>query len=140
MPISSHRASLPPGPNSKFGVTALLRRFSTPSTYTDGNALARQPAAQPAIDPTVLINDQVRDPSLYPAFPADTVHQYNLKSRGRDYALITVRSHALNVQDPPLLYFGEEIKGSVTLSLNDLSDMQSMEVVVSQFLDRSDHN
>jgi hypothetical protein len=77
---------------------------------------------------------------LYPAFPANTVHQYNLKSRGRDYALITVRSHALNVEDPPLLYFGETLRGLVILSLSDLGDMQSMEVVVSQFPSWSDRN
>jgi hypothetical protein len=53
-----------------------------------------------------------------------TVHQYTLKSRGRDYAFITVKSHALNAQDPPLLYFGEDITGFVILSLSDLSDMQ----------------
>jgi hypothetical protein len=62
------------------------------------------------------------------------MHQYILKSRGKEYALITVTSHALNTQDVPLLYFGEELKGMVFLSLNDaMGDMQSMDVVVSQF-------
>jgi hypothetical protein len=107
---------------------ALLRRFSTPSPYTgSGNASARQPA----IDPTALIHDDASLHPLYPASSADTVHQYNLKSRGRDDAIITVKSHARTAQDPPLLYFGEEIKGFVILSLTDLSDMQNMDVVVS---------
>ena len=103
---SLHRPSLPSGPNLISDAVPLLRK-SIPSTYT-GNAL-RQPTAQ----------------------PASTVHQYSLKSRGRDFAIVAVNSHAHNAQDRPLLYFGEEIKGFVILSLSDLSKMQSMDVVVS---------
>ena len=90
----------------------------------------------PSIDShaTMRANAQARHASFFPTVPSDTVHhQYNLRSRGRDYALITVASHAPNVQDSPLLYFGEELKGFVALSLNDLNDMQSMDVMVSQF-------
>jgi hypothetical protein len=127
---SSHRASLPPaGPNSKSGVSALLRRFSTPSNYTGGVVSV----GQPAVDPMSLIDNQIHDPLSCPASPP-TVHQYILKSRGKDYAFIIVKSHALNGQDPPLLYFGEDITGYVILSLSDLSDMQRMDVAVSQFL------
>jgi hypothetical protein len=124
---TSHRASLPAGPNSTSGVSALLRRFSNPSSYSGGVVSA----AQPAIDPTNLLNNQIHDGLLRPN-PPPTVHQYILKSRGRDYALILVTSHALNAEDPPLLYFGEDITGYVMLSLSDLSDMQGMDVVVSQ--------
>lgn len=132
---SSQRASLPYGQNHKFSAAALLRRFSTPSPYTGGgNASVRQPTAQSATDPTAHIHDQILDASLLPASAADTVHQYNLKSRGRDYAIITVNSHARTALDTPLLYFGEEIKGFVILSLNDLSDMQNMDVTVSRFV------
>ena len=88
-------------------------------------------AGQPAIDPTNLIDNQVHDVSLHPASPPTIQHQYTLKSRGRDYAFIIIKSHALNAQEPPLLYFGEGITGCVTLSRSDLSDMQSMDVVVS---------
>ncbi|KAF8485988.1 hypothetical protein DFH94DRAFT_163201 [Russula ochroleuca] len=131
---SSNRTSLPLGPNPKFSATALFRRFSNPSTYsTNGNALGGQPAALPPIDPTSIIHNQVHDASLYPANPPSTVHEYNLKSRGKDYALIIVTSHALDVHDTPLLYFGEEIKGYVMLSRTDLSDMQSMDVVLQVF-------
>lgn len=63
--------------------------------------------------------------------PADTVHEYNLKSRWREYAVLTIKSHARTVQDPPLLYFGEEIKGFVILSRADLDGMQGIDVVVS---------
>jgi hypothetical protein len=72
--------------------------------------------------------------SFFPTVPSDTVHhQYHLKSRGKDYAFITVASHAPNVKDSPLLYFGEEVRGYVALSLNALSDMQSVDVTVSHF-------
>ena len=122
MPLrsSSHRASLPTGNNSTFGVSALLRRFSTPSNYSGGVVYDR------------FIDNQIHDVLLHPASPP-TVHQYILKSRGRDYAVIIVKSHALNAEDPPLLYFGEDITGYVILSPSDLSDMQRMDVVVSQF-------
>ena len=59
-------------------------------------------------------------------------HQYNLKSREGGYVLITLASHARNVQESLLLYFGKELKEYVALSLNHLDDFQSMDVVVSQ--------
>ena len=120
------------------GAAALRRRFSPPplpppSPYTGGcNASARQPTAQLATDIPAHIHDQIPHASLCPASVTDTDHQYNLKSRGRDFAIITVKSHARTALDTPLLYFGEEIKGLVVLSLNDLSDMQNMDVAVSQ--------
>jgi hypothetical protein len=132
MPVrsTSHRASLPTGPNSTSGVSALLRRFSNPSNYTGGVVSA----GQAVIDPTSLVDNQIHDVLL------PTAHQYILKSRGRDYALIIVKSHALNAEDPPLLYFGEDITGCVILSLSDLSDMQRMDVVVSWFPNWHDCN
>ncbi len=132
-PIPLHpgsHVSLPSGPQSTSGVSALLRRFSNPSSYTGGVASAR--GRGPAIDPLSLINDQTRNASLHTA-SSSTIHQYILKSRGREYAKIIVRSHSPNAHDPPVLYFGEDISGYVILSLSDLSDMQSMDVVVSQF-------
>lgn len=137
MPLgsSSHRASLPAGPNSTSRVSALLRRFSNPSNYNGGVVSV----GQPAIDPTSLIDNQNHDVLWRPASPP-TAHQYILKSRGRDYAFIIVKSHALNAEDPPLLYFGEDITGYVILSPSDLSDMQRMDVVVSQFPNWYDRN
>ena len=73
-----------------------------------------------------------KDADFYP----DTVHQYNLKSRGRDYAIVTVNSHARTVQHTPSLYFEEEIRGFVILSLTDLSDILNVDVVVSPFVSR----
>jgi hypothetical protein len=93
--------------------------------------VAEQPVVQPSIDLKgvhVLVDDVS---SIFAVPFSETVHQYNVKSRGRDYALITVFSHAVNAQDPPLLYFGEELEGFVMLSLNDLSGMQRLDVVVS---------
>jgi hypothetical protein len=112
---SSHRASLP-GPNSTSGVSGFLRRLSTSSSYTG------------AIDPKSLIDNRIPDVLLGPA-SLPTVHQYTLKSS----ASIIVKSHAINAQGPPLLYFGEDIAGCVILSLSDLSDMQRVDVVVSPF-------
>jgi hypothetical protein len=126
-----HRTSISPGSNKTFPVTALLRRFSTPSPYTTTG----QPVAQPSNDPRNLVHDQVHDASFTPAVPSETIHHYTLTSRGREYALITVTSHAPNAQDIPLLYFGDELKGFVVLSIDDLNDMQSMDVVVSQFFE-----
>jgi hypothetical protein len=65
--------------------------------------------------------------------PANTVHQYKLVSRGRDYVLIAVMSHARNTRDSPLLYFGEEMKGLIEMSLDDLNGTRSMEVTMSPF-------
>jgi len=137
MPLhsSSHRSTLPAVPNSTSGVSALLRRFSTPSNNNGGVVSA----GQPTIDPTSLIDNQIHDVLLHPASPP-TVHQCILKSRGRDYAFIIVKSHALNAEDPPLLYSGEDITGYVILSLSDLSDMQRIDVVVSQFPNWYDYN
>ncbi|KAI0300817.1 hypothetical protein BC826DRAFT_1102149 [Russula brevipes] len=130
--VSPRPASWPSGSSRSSGATPLLRRFSTPSPYTGGNIVAEpgHSREQPAVDPTNKLQDQVIDAS---SAPADTVHQYNLKSRGRIYALITVKSHAPNARDPPLLYFGEELTGFVILSLNDLSGMQSMDVMLRMF-------
>ena len=89
-------------------------------------------AAQPAIEPTSLIDDQIHDLLFHSASPP-TVHQHILKSHGRDYAFIIVKSHALNAQDTPLLYFGEDITGYVIFPLSDLSDVQRVDVVVSPF-------
>jgi hypothetical protein len=91
------------------------------------------PVTQPTVDPMRLIHEQVHDNLIMPTTPSATMHEYTLTSRGKDYALIIIASHALNTQDIPLLYFGEGLKGFVVLSISDLNDMQSMDVVVSQF-------
>ncbi|KAI0255031.1 hypothetical protein BJV78DRAFT_1151862 [Lactifluus subvellereus] len=114
-----------------FDAGALLRRFSMPSPYTGGNAAAGQPAAHP-IDPASQAHNQVRDPAVVPA-DAVTVHKYNLMSRGRDYALITVTSHASDGRDPPLLYFGEELRGFIVLLQGDLESMRSMDIILQLF-------
>jgi hypothetical protein len=72
------------------------------------------------------VNNQVLDPSV----PPNTVHRYNLVSWGIDYVLIEVISRAPSVDDHPLLYTGEELKGSIVLSLGSLESVQSIDVVV----------
>jgi hypothetical protein len=78
---------------------------------------------------------RLKDPALPPessaTILANTTHQYKLRLRRGDYALIAVMSHAKSALDSPLLYFGEELKGLIEMSLKNLSSMQSMEVVVS---------
>jgi hypothetical protein len=127
--MSSRPSSIALAPTPTFDATSLLRRFSMPSPYTGGNSATGQPAAHP-MDPASQANNQVHDPVVA---PANTVHEYNLMSRGRNYALVTVMSRAANGQDPPLLYFGEELGGFIVLSQNDLESMGSMDVVVSCF-------
>jgi hypothetical protein len=83
------------------------------------------PLSTDAIDPTGPIDNQIPDVLLHPA-SLPTAHQYTLKSN----AFILIKSHALDAQDPPLLYFGEDITGYV---LSDLSDIQRVDVVVSPF-------
>ena len=130
-------ASSPKSKRKSSSVATLLHRISSPPPYT----LTEQHVAQPSVDSgTIRVNAQVR-PSFSPTVPSDTVHhQYHLKSRGRDYALISVASHAPNVKDTPLLYFGEEMTGFVALSLNSLSGMQSVDVVVCHFPKWSHYN
>ena len=82
-------------------------------------------------DLTSLIDKQIRDVLFYSTSPS-TVHSYILNSRGGDCSFVIVKSHAHNAQDSPLLYHGEGIPGYVILSPSDLSDMQSMDIVVSQ--------
>lgn len=105
-----------------FDSNALLRRFSTPSPYTGLNA-PDQPAVQVTVEP----------PSQEHGGEPSSKHNYILKSRGRDYATIVVKSRAPNVLEPPLLHFGDELNGLVVLPRDNLNDLQSMEVVVSLF-------
>jgi hypothetical protein len=94
--------------------------------------LAHQKHLTPLRD-IVSLKDSAPPPESSITAPADTVHQYMLKSRWKYHALVTVMSHATNARDSPLLYFGEELKGFVELTLDNLSGMQSMDVVVSRF-------
>ena len=118
--------SIHPEYNDAFPVTAPRYRSSAPPPYTT----VGQPVTLSSID---LTHDQVHDASFIPTDFSEAVHHYILgsPSRGRDSGLIIVTSHAQNAQDPPLLYFGEELKGSVVLSPNGLSGMRCLDVVVS---------
>ena len=94
-------------------MSGYLRRRSTSSNYSG------------AIDTTSLIDSQIPD-VLLRTTSHRTVHQYTLKSN----AFIIIKSHAYDAQDPPLLYFGEDVIGYV---LSDPSDIQRVDVVVSPF-------
>jgi hypothetical protein len=125
-PKGPHGTSIPPESNKKIPVAALLHRSSTLPPYT----MVEQPVDLPSIGPA---HDQGHDAPFAPPVPPKAVHQYTLRSRGRDYARITIASRAKNAQDHPLLHFGEELEGSVVFSPNDLNDMRSIDVVVSFF-------
>jgi hypothetical protein len=90
-------------------MSGYLRRRSTSSNYSGAS----------------LIDNQIPDVLLRTA-SRRTGHQYTLKSN----AFIIIKSHAYDAQDPPLLYFGEDIIGYV---LSDPSDIQRVDVVVSPF-------
>jgi hypothetical protein len=127
--IRSDRASISAKPSPPFDADAYLRRFSTPSPYTGLNSATHQSTVQLTAEPSSQKHGVVPSSKT----PFHTVHKYILTSRGRDYATIVVMSRAHNIQDTPLLHFGDELNGLIVLPRDSLSDMQSMEVVVSPF-------
>ena len=120
--IRSDRASISVKPSPPFDADALLRRFSTPSPYTGLNSAPHQSTVQLAAGPST------QEPAK---IPFDIAHKFILTSRGRNYATILVMSRARNIQDTPLLHFGDDLNGFIALPRDHLSDMRSMEVVVS---------
>src|SRR5579863_8626334 len=126
-PIPPHGTCIPLEHDGAPPVTARRRRASAPPPYT----ITGQPVALSSID---LIHEQAHDASFIPTDPSEVVHHYILRSPScaSDSGLITVTSHAQSAQEPPLLYFGEELKGSVVLSPSGLSSMRRLDVVVSQ--------
>ena len=127
--VGSERASLPVKPSPPFDVNALLRRFSAPSQSTDSESATDQSTAQlPAGS-----SSQEHGILSVSKIPFHTVHKYALTSRGREYATIVVVSRAPNIQDSPLLHFGDDLNGLILLPKDNISDMRSMEVVVSWY-------
>ncbi|KAI9456876.1 hypothetical protein BJY52DRAFT_536751 [Lactarius psammicola] len=106
-------------PSPPLDADALLRRFSTPSSYTAFNS-AKPSSQEGAIIP-------------YSNIPFDTLHKYILTSRRRDYATVVVMSRAPSVLAPPLLHLGDELNGRIVLRSDKLSDMRSMEVAFRLF-------
>jgi hypothetical protein len=105
--------------------------ITSPPPY-DGTLLAdTQSPPQLSIDPQAQAHNQVLDspPSATP--PADTIHRYNLWSRGSDHVFVEVISRALSVEDRPLLHPEEELKGFILLSRGALKDLERIDVVVS---------
>ncbi|KAH9173756.1 hypothetical protein EDB89DRAFT_2068550 [Lactarius sanguifluus] len=89
------------------------------------STVLKLPAAQPPMVPSSQAH------AIVSSF--DTSHEYTLTSRGRDYATVVVVSHAPNILDPPLLHFGDELKGRIVMRIDSLSDMRIMEVVFQVF-------
>jgi hypothetical protein len=110
--------------------------ITSPPPY-DGSLIAEaQSAAQLSVEPPTQAHIKVLDtpPSGVP--PADTIHRYNLLSRGSDHVFVEVISHALSVEDCPLFHPGEELKGFILLSRGALKDMVRIDVVVSRHSNR----
>ena len=59
-------------------------------------------------------------------------HQYTLRSRGKDWALLHVWSRAHGAQERPLLYVGDDVSGRVSMALGKLGEIQRVEVIVCQ--------
>ncbi|KAH9064002.1 hypothetical protein EDB87DRAFT_90460 [Lactarius vividus] len=127
--IRSERASVSVKPSPPFDADALLRRFSNPSPYTPLDSATNPSPMQPAAGPS----SQEHDIAPPTKTPFDTPHEYLLTSRGRNYAVVAVVSHAQNARDPPLLHFGDELNGVIVLPRDNLGDMRSMEVVFQLF-------
>lgn len=62
--------------------------------------------------------------------PAHTIHTYNLK----EYAFISINSHAGSTHGVPLVYLGEEATGSVVFPEYRLHEVRRIDVVVSWLL------
>ncbi len=63
---------------------------------------------------------------LKPQVPP-TVHTYNLK----EYAFVSINSHASYGQDVPLVYLGEETTGSIVFPEYRLREVERVVVIVS---------
>ncbi|KAH8983979.1 hypothetical protein EDB86DRAFT_167895 [Lactarius hatsudake] len=106
-----------------------LSLMSAASSQTRASAYSSLFDSPPLLDPPV--DPSSRAHAIVSSF--DTSHEYILTSRGRDYATVVVVSRAPNVLDPPLLHFGDELKGRIVMRIDSLSDMRIMEVVFQVF-------
>ncbi len=126
---SNEWISLPDEPSLLFNFSSFLRRFYASSLATLRGSATNQLAVQHTVDPCSQADDITQYTSSS-AIPANTTHTYNLTSLWRGHATIVVMSRATNVWDPPLLHLGEELNGFIVLPSGNLSDLQTMEVVV----------
>ncbi|KAH9025329.1 hypothetical protein EDB84DRAFT_401820 [Lactarius hengduanensis] len=101
-----------------------LSLMSAASSQTRASAYSSLFDSPPLLDPPVDPSSQAH--AIISSF--DTSHEYILTSRGRDYATVVVVSRAPNILDPPLLHFGDELKGRIVMRIDSLSDMRIMEV------------
>ena len=62
--------------------------------------------------------------------PFCTIHTYNLK----EYAFISINSHAGSTQGAPMVYLGEQVTGSVVFPEYRLHEVRSIVVAVSWLL------
>ncbi|KAH9174158.1 hypothetical protein EDB89DRAFT_1904657 [Lactarius sanguifluus] len=105
-----------------------LSLMSAASSQTRASVYSSLFDSPPLLDPPMVPSSQAH--ATVSSF--DTSHEYILTSRGRDYATVVVVSRAPNILDPPLLHFGDELKGRIVMRIDSLTDMRIMEVVVDE--------
>ena len=110
-------------PPSGFGI-------SSPPPYTN-------PTTEHPVPSTVDRNAEARNGGHHAVTdsepvqePVSTIHTYNVK----EYAFISINSHAGSTQGVPLVYLGEEATGSVVFPEYRLHEVRSIVVAVSWFL------
>ncbi|KAI0258408.1 hypothetical protein BC834DRAFT_975189 [Gloeopeniophorella convolvens] len=128
------RASVSGTANPRFNPAGILRRFSTPSPYTVG-ATTSSPGHQTSPLPEIQVtgSHDLAQNDFPSATPLTTPHTYAVKSRGKDYAAVVILSHAQNVRDSPLLYYGEDITGAIVVPLDHFERIQTVEVVLQMY-------
>ncbi|KAI9439546.1 hypothetical protein H4582DRAFT_1535517 [Lactarius indigo] len=105
-----------------------LSLMSVASSQTRTSEYSSLFDSPPLLDPSVDPSSSSQTHDTLSSF--NTSHEYNLTSRGRDYATVVVVSRAGNVLDPPQLHFGDQLKGCIVMHRDNLSDMRSMEVML----------
>ncbi|KAI0067288.1 hypothetical protein BV25DRAFT_1089804 [Artomyces pyxidatus] len=130
--LDRSRVSLPP--QSTAAGDQLLRRFSVPSPYSPEPSVLRAEFLSTVEDSHhTALTSSPRLLAVSLAAPPLIEHRYTIQSRGKDYALVTTKSHALNAKDTPTLHLGDEVSGFVTLPLAHLGGIHSIEVVLQEF-------
>jgi len=114
-----------------FDAAGLLHRFSISSPSTNLKSATDESTVELLVEPPSQEHGIPSDSDL--EIPFDTAHKYILTSRGRDYANVVIKSRAPDIRDPPLLHLGDDLNGLIAMHMNNLSDMESTEVVVSWF-------
>ncbi|VDB85679.1 unnamed protein product [Peniophora sp. CBMAI 1063] len=123
---------------------SLHRRYSEPPAYTalrtsTDLSLSRSPSYASRLPggfvPPSPSSAGPLTPVLSEMHPELTCeHQHILKSLGKDWAALFVRSRASAAHPRPLLYSGDDVSGRVSIALGKLGQIQRVEVVLQEFV------